>query len=92
MNEKVYILKDEKNKVIFNREEKGEFTTGVYQLLINELIDKLKDDLTYYSEKLIELKNNKYDINTVSNVSKALGYKVEHIDYEEYSNIKFKRK
>lgn len=91
MNNKVYILRDTENKMVFSREEETAFTTGIYQLLINDLIDKLKDDLTYFSEKLIELKNNRYDVNTVSNVSEALGYKVEHIDYEEYLNIKFKR-
>lgn len=91
MNNKVYILRDIENKMVFSRKEETAFTTGIYQLLINDLIDKLKDDLTYFSEKLIELKNNRYDVNTVSNVSEALGYKVEHIDYEEYLNIKFKR-
>lgn len=65
------------------------FTTQIYPLLVNDLIDKLKVDSDKYSEKIIELKENRYDIKTITKISQILGYRVELMNFEEKNEIRY---
>lgn len=89
MKKDTYVLRNEKGKIELNRDDKGVFTTQIYPLLVNDLIDKLKVDSDKYSEKLIELKENRYDIKTITKISELLGYRVELMSLEEINEIRY---
>ncbi|OEK58827.1 hypothetical protein [Staphylococcus equorum] len=89
MKKDSYVLRNEQGGIVFHREGKGAFTTQIYPLLVDELIDKLKIDSVKYLDELIELKEKKHDINTVIHTSEILGYYVEEMDYEEINKIRY---
>lgn len=89
MKKDTYVLRNEKGKIELNRDVEGVFTTQIYPLLVNDLIDKLKVDSDKYSEKLIELKENRYDIKTITKISELLGYRVELMSLEEINEIRY---
>lgn len=86
-----YALINEESKIVFHSESAGLFMTKIYPLLVGELIDQLKIDSNKYSNQLIMLKENKFDIEIVISVAELLGYHVKEMSIEEINNMRYRK-
>lgn len=84
-----YALINEEGKIVFHSESEGLFMTKIYPLLVGELIDQLKIDSNKYSNQLIMLKENKFDIEIVISVAELLGYHVKEMSIEEIDRMRY---
>lgn len=80
-----FIFKNEFGEIIFKSDNEGSFIPQAYLFLVSELRDKLETDYEKYSEQLIELKYNKFNLNIILSIAEGLGYSVEsrEVHYNE---------